>query len=253
MKLWFVLLLLVSLVYAHVMPRGVSVSEFSGKVQISGQRAKLFFMSPGGSKGEINDYIKKRHEVLEKLAKQEPNKELHAQLSFNGYLSADQMVKFVNENKVDTISLNIGWKEAGGGHDLKQGESIETAIKLVALHQKELLADLQADANASAESLRKSRGTDAQMQAEFVFQKMIDEQTAVFLTKGVTFYGVRVAGKAKQLHEITGYTKGIRLVDPLWGGSVEEEVADLYSVTKIAIPLKPENDNFLPQIIRDQK
>lgn len=238
----------------HVLPPGksqplgkdIAVSEFSGKVKISNQRAMLFFMPADNSKSVIDNYVKRRHEALAKLSKEDPNKELHAQISFNGYLSADQVVAFVKGNRLDPVSLNIGWKENGGGYDLKQGESIEAATKSAASHHDRFIAQLQEDANMQVATLRQQGMADAEMQSELAFQKNANDLSSVFQTKGVPFYGIRVAGRAEQLNALTGNDKEIKLVDPLWGGSMEKEIGDIYPVTKIAIPLVPDNDNYLP-------
>ncbi len=230
----------------HLLPKGKTVSDFSGKVQVREKRARLFFMPQNDSKDAVNDYIRKRHEALARLAKEEPDKELQAQISFQGYMVANQVVSFVKENRLDPVTLTIGWKEHGGGHDLQQGESIEDAIKAASLFQKSMIAELQEDANRDVAELRKQGEHGAPLETALTFQKEINEQNAVFQAKGVTYYGIRVAGRADQLYALTSNDKEIRLVDPLWGGLVEKEMSEIYPVKKIPIPLKPNNDNFLP-------
>lgn len=84
------------------------------------------------------------------------------------------------------------------------------------------------------------------MQAELLFQQNADELNSVFIDNGIPFYGVHVVGTAKQLHTLSSNDKGIRLVDPLWGGSVEDEISNVYPTTKIGIPLVPDNETFVP-------
>ncbi len=238
----------------HVLPPGksrsiksaVAVSEFSGKVKISKNRAQMFFMPPDHSKDAIDDYIKKRHAALKKLAEEEPNKAIQAQMSFQGYMSDKRVVALVKENKLDVVTLNMGWKEHGGGHDMQEGESIEAAMESVVLYQKKFLSVLLEDADRQVAGLRQQGISDAQMKAELEFQKEAHDLSSVFHNKGLTFYGMRVAASAKQLHTLTASEETIRLVDPLWGGSVEDEIADAYSVAKIAIPLVPEKETFIP-------
>ncbi len=245
----------------HVLPQGkaqsaeseVSVSDFSGQVKISNQRARMFFMPADNTKSAIDNYIKKRHEALSKLSKEDPRKELHAQISFKGYLSADQVVALVKKNQLDPVTLNIGWKENGGGYDLKRGESIEAAIESAALYDKEFIAELQESADRQVANLRQKGIGDAQMQSELIFQQNANELASVFHAKGVVFYGVRVAASAMQLNTLTSNDQVIRLVDPLWGGSVEDEVANVYPTIKIAIPLVPDNETFIPLVTEDRK
>jgi len=238
----------------HVLPQGKTqsaksastTSDFSGKVKISNQRAKMFFMPADNSKQSIDNYIKKRHDALAKLSEENPHKELHAQISFQGYLSVDQVVALVKENQLAPITLNIGWKETGGGYDLKRGESIEEAMKSAALYDKEFIAELQEDADRQIADLRQKGVSGAEMQSVLTFQENANELASVSQAKGVTLYGVRVAASAKQLHTLTSGVQTIRLVDPLWGGSVEDEIANVYPTTKIAIPLVPDNETFIP-------
>lgn len=245
----------------HVLPQGnaqsaksaASIADFSGQVKISNQRARMFFMPADNTKSAIDNYIKKRHEALVKLSKEDPSKELHAQISFNGYLSSDQVVTLVRENQLDPVTLNIGWKENGGGYDLKRGESIEVAIESATLYDKEFITVLQESADRQVTNLRQKGISDAQMQSELIFQQNANELSSVFHAKGVAFYGVRVAASAKQLQALTSRTQTIRLVDPLWGGSVEDEVANVYPTTKIAIPLVPDNESFISEITEDGK
>ncbi|OIP65669.1 MAG: hypothetical protein CO150_02890 [Nitrospirae bacterium CG_4_9_14_3_um_filter_53_35] len=245
----------------HVLPKGktqsangdIAISEFSGQVKITNQRARMFFTPANKSKSAIDSYINKRHEALSKLSEENPNKELHAQISFKGYLSADQVIALVNENQLDPVTLNIGWKENGGGYDLKQGEAIELAIKSAAAHHERFIAELQEDANMQVTNLRQQGISDVQMQSELAFQQNANDMNSVFHSKGVPFYGVRVAATAKQLQALTSNDRKIRLVDPLWGGSVEDEIANVYPTTKIAIPLVPDNETFIPEITEDRK
>lgn len=238
----------------HVLPEGktqlansaIAISTFSGQIKITNQRARMFFTPANNSKSAIDNYIKKRHEALSKLSEEDPDKELHAQISFQGYMSANQVVALLKQSQLDPVTLNIGWKENGGGYDLKHGESIETAIGSAALYDKEFIAELQESADRQVANLRQKGIGDAQMQSELAFQQNANELASVSHAKGVTFYGVRVAASAKQLNALTKNDQVIRLVDPLWGGSIENEIANLYPTTKIAIPLVPENDTFIP-------
>lgn len=224
----------------------VTISDFSGQVKISNQRARIFFMPADTSESSIDNYIKKRHDALAKLSEENPHKKLHAQISFKGYLSADQVAALIKENQLDPVTLNIGWKENGGGYDLKRGESIEAAIESAALHHERFIAQLQEDADMQVTNLRQKGIGDAQMQSELTFQQNANDLISIFHAKGVPFYGVRVAASAKQLHTLTSGVQTIRLVDPLWGGSVEDEIANVYPTTKIAIPLVPDNETFIP-------
>lgn len=223
-----------------------AITEFSGQVKVTNQHARMFFTPSGNTKDAIENYINKRHEALAELSKKDPQKELHAQISFQGYMSAEQIVSFVKQNQLDPVTLNIGWKENGGGYDLKHGESIEDAIEAAASHHKRFIAQLQEDADAQVASLRQTGASDVQMQVEIAFQKNANDLNSVFQTNGIPFYGIRVAANASQLNSITNDDQAIRLVDPLWGGTVEDEITNTYPTKKIAIPLVPDKEVFIP-------
>lgn len=226
--------------------RDVNFSDFSGQVKISNNRARMFFMPADNSKYSVDNYIKERHALLAKLAAQDPFQQTQAQISFQGYMSADQIAALIKENQLDPVTLNIGWKENGGGYDLKRGESLEAAIESAALHYQRLIAQLRDDADMQVAQLRQQGVSESQIRSALAFQQNAKELDSIFLDKGVPFYGVRVAANAKQLHSLTGDILEVRLVDPLWCGSVEDEISKAYPTTKIAIPLVPDNNNFIP-------
>ena len=238
----------------HILPKGndngekndVVVSEFSGQVRVSNQRARMFFMPQSSEKSAVSSYIQKRHEILAMLAKTNPDKELQSQISFQGYLSSEQIVSLVKGNHLDPVTLNIGWKENGGGYDLKKDESIEDAIKSAEFHHKQFVSQLREDADMQVATLRQSGISDAQMQPAITFQENAHELESVSQSKGIPFYGVRVAASASQLNKLTSEEKMIRLVDPIWGGAVENEIANTYPTKKIVIPLVPDAENFIP-------
>lgn len=236
----------------RILPQGQSNEsrtahlDFAGQVKITNQRARMFFMPAGNSKEAVDSYIKNRHEALSRIAREEPHKQLHAQVSFQGYMSGDQIIEFVKTNQLDPVTLNIGWKENGGGYDLKQNESIDAAIASVAMHHERFIEQIREDADMQVESLRQHGITDNQMKSELIFQENAHELNAVYLGKGVPFYGIRISASAKQLNSLVGNDHEVRLVDPLWGGSVESEIANVYPTTKIAIPLIPVSEVFVP-------
>lgn len=236
----------------HILHQGQSNAsrtahlDFAGQIKISNQRARMFFMPADNSKEAVDSYIKKRHEALSRIAREEPHKQLHAQVSFQGYMSGDQILEFVKNNRLDPATLNIGWKENGGGYDLKQNESIDAAIASAAMHHERFIEQIREDADMQVESLRQQGITDNQMKSELAFQENAHELNSVYLRKGVPFYGIRISASAKQLNSLVGKDHEVRLVDPLWGGSVESEIANVYPTTKIAIPLIPVNEVFVP-------
>jgi len=232
----------------HVLPRGthVSFAGFSGKVKISDQRARMFFMPPEDTEGAIDNYIRRRHEVLAELSKAHPEKILQAQISFDGYMTDKHLASLVMEQALDPVSLNIGWKENGGGYDLKQGESIEVAMESAKRHHERFIEQIREDADRQVDDSRKRGMTDDEIQPKLTFQKNAHELGSIFQAHGVPFFGIRVSGSAGQLQKMVESRKEVKLVDPLWGGRVEEEIENLYPATKIAIPLVPKNHKFLP-------
>ena len=219
-------------------------AEFSGQIKITDNRAKMFFFPSSSLKSVTENYIRKRHKLIEKLAYETPHKKLNAQISFQGYLSSGQLVELVKDNHLKPVSLNIGWKENGGGYDLKNHESIESAVEMAAIHHQQFIAEIQADANRQVAGLRQQGMNDPDIHAELEFQKNADGLAAIFHKNGMLFYGMRVAGTASTLHSILNNKNTVRLVDPLWGGAVEAEISKVYPTMKIAIPLVPEQEEL---------
>ncbi|TXI46624.1 hypothetical protein [Methylophilus sp.] len=215
--------------------------DFSGQVKIRNQHAKMFFMPANNSESAINNYIKKRHQILSKLVAGTPKKELHAQLSFPHYISSEQLVATLKQKQLDPVTLNIGWKENGGGYDLKSGESTEDAIKSASLHHARFVSQLLEDANLQVETLRQQGTNDDQMIPALEFQKNANDLNTTLKQKGIQFYGVRVAATAEKLLAAASDNRSIRLVDPLWGGTIEYEITHVYPTIKIAIPIAPQS------------
>lgn len=61
----------------------------------------------------------------------------------------------------------------------------------------------------------------------------------------VLFYGVRVSATAEYLHALVRDNRSARLVDPLWGGALEEEMSNEYEVSKVVMLLLENNVNFI--------
>ena len=199
-------------------------SEFSGKIQVSQNRARMFFITDSKNEQGINNYILKRHYYLEYLKQQDPNLEIQVQISFENYLSASELLEFVEHNNIHALGLSIGSGEHGGGYELREGESLESALTKAEKHHGEFVATLLEDAESGL--------------SDQDFAGSAKKLSDSYRQSGVKYYGIRGAGTVAN---ITGTlsTDIVRLADPLVGGTVEEELMQAYSVTKIGIPLQP--------------
>lgn len=225
---------------AHSPVNVAQAPDFSGQVRISNQQARLFFMPAGSGAEAIEDYIRKRHEILAKLSQATPGKELPAQISFNAYLPSERVVELIEKNQLSPVTLNIGWKDKGGGYDVNSKESIEAAIESVAQHHERFIAQLKEDADRQVKTLRQQGEDSVKMSSALRFQQNANELNSVFHSQGLLFSGVRVVASTQKLHSLIRGESEVRLVDPLWGGEIEAEISAVYSTTKVAMPLVPD-------------
>jgi len=230
-----------------------TVSPFSGQVKIQGARARMFFTPADRSEHTVTRYISNRHRALEDLARREPEKMLHAQLSFTGYMAADRLLAFVQQHQLETVTLNIGWGENSGGYQRKPGESIQEAIASAARHHQQFLQVMREDADRQAARLKEQGISDDQMRPERAFRENAHALGNVYETYGVPFYGVEVAGTAQTLQFLTKEDTIVRLVDPLWGGEVEEAMTDMYRTIKVPVPLMPRRQVFIASEKKDEQ
>ncbi len=190
----------------------------------------------------INQYIKSRHQILERLALENPEQVLDAQISFRDYLNSKQIAKIIRDYGVDVVTLNIGWKEQGGEYNIRQDESIEEALEKANAHHRIFIDELYE--SASNEYQEKMNGSiseqERQRLSEFLAHAVDLKNT--FETYGVLYYSMRVKGKASKLKAIKGRDSNIRLVDPLWDER-EKGLRGIYKIKKIGIPISPYHFN----------
>lgn len=213
--------------------------DFAGKVAVENKIARLFFTPNDTHQGSLDHYIKLRHYVLDTLAERQPKKEIQAQISFTRYLTAEQLAAFIKKYPIRPVTLNFGWQEQGGGYDIKKGESIHQALSNAARNHERFIRVLRTEAQKQYRQ-KKNRGPhkeSANAAADYLSQA--DALKDVYRRRGLLFYGVRTAASVEILKSVKDQEKNVRLIDPLWGGAVEEQLATAYRIKKIAIPIIP--------------
>lgn len=200
------------------------VKEFIGSFVVDGSRIKMFFMSEDSSPESIANYIKERHALLDYLAEKYPNKVIEAQLSLKDFLTGDEILAITKKYDVKVEVFNPGWKDSGGGFDLRKDEPLVEAIKRLNEYTKEFLEGLVAFSPNNQE------------------KEKYKEQKKDFEEKGVLIYGIKLEGKTVELKKMKDEEKQVRLADPLWQGSLYNLLQKTHTVSPIAIPLSPYSD-----------
>ncbi|MFH1030321.1 MAG: hypothetical protein V1770_03630 [bacterium] len=200
------------------------VKEFIGSFVVDGSRIKMFFMSEDSSPKGIAEYIRERHKLLDYLAEKYPDKVIEAQISLKDFLAGDEILAIANKYDIKVEVFNPGWKDSGGGFDLRKDESLPEAIKRLNEYEKEFLEGLVAFSPNNQE------------------KEKYKEQKKDFEEKGATIYGIKLEGKTTELKKIKDEEKQVRLADPLWKGSLYNLLQQTHIVSPIAIPLSPYSD-----------
>lgn len=216
-----------------------SPPDFTGRVSINNNHARLFFIPSSNSQIDIVNYISDRHSLLEFLSKNRPNLVLSAQISFDKHINADALRYFVFSNDLTPIAINIGWQDNGAGYHLKKGESIDNALNSAASHHRKFTQQLLEDAHQQTNQINNQNLSTEEINEINNFKTHAEEISYKFNKNGLTIYGLRITGKANRLHQLTS-KPAIKLVDPLWAGELENEIQNNYSVSKVAIPIAPQ-------------
>jgi len=199
--------------------------------------AKIFPEPNSDTKIDVDEYIKKRHQCIDKLQIQGGENSLTAQLSFSEYVPAPKILDRLKD-KVTISVLNIGWKEMAGGYNINPNYSKEEVLQdLNYKHEQFLHNILQSKENilVNSENLEMRRG------AEELFQNATEQLS--IMDQGVMIYGAEINGTAEKIKDLLADPK-IRLIDM---AECNTEIKNLliqegYKQTKfIILPLKPES------------
>lgn len=229
-----------------IMPSVIWAESKSQKVNVpmvTEQNVTKFIFTPDKMDIQtINQYIKSRHQILDRLALENPEQVLDAQISFRDYLNSKQIAKVIRDYGVDVVTLNIGWKEQGGEYNIRQDESIEEALERANAHHRIFIEELYESAyNEHQEKMNGSISEQERQRLSEFLAHAIDLKNT-FETYGVLYYGIRVKGKALKLKTIKDRDGNIRLVDPLWDDK-EKELRGIYKIKRIGIPISPYHFN----------
>ena len=185
----------------------------------------------------IDNYIKSRHTLLNRLSVDNSAQKIEAQISFKDYLGEREIRQlFLPYKDIKVITLNIGWGEQVGGYDLKEGESLDEAIKNVREHHLRFLDTLYESAIGEYQNQQDIYSDSEETLRKGELLSHATEIRQVFRKRGVTFYGARIKGTISTLTKISK-VKWIRLVDPLW--SEEDETSNGIETKKISVPISP--------------
>lgn len=233
------------LIIILIMPSVMWAESESQRVEVptvTEQNVTKFFFTPDGKDMQtINQYIEKRHQVLDKLAVEDPEQILDAQISFKQYLNSKQLAEVIKRYDVKVLTLNFGWKDNGGGQDIQKNESIEEALKRAHLSHKAFIQELY----ESASELQKKaieEGSEEDRKREEKFFAEAKELKDIHEKHGVLYYGIKVTGTASKLKAIKDIDTHIRLVDPLWDER-ESILGATHKIKKIGIPISPHKFN----------
>lgn len=200
------------------------IKEFAGSfMEDKGYLLKMFFMPPESTPESIAEYIGERHKLLDYLAEKHPNKVIEAQISFKDFLSMNEITAIVNHYDVKVKTINHGWKDNGGTHNLYKGESFEETIPELIKFNEEFFGSMMEDKDEVSEKSRND----------------MEEYYENFKKKGVMVYGLKIKGKTKELKNVKDGIGQVRLMDPLWKGNLFNLLEKTHIVAPIAIPLNP--------------
>jgi len=212
-----------------------NIPEFSGTVVIDGKVAKMFYTPPGRTQEEELDYIQERHRLLGELSDKYPNKVIEAQISFENFISANVLLVLAANYDINVKTLSPGWKDHVGGFEIRSGQKLQEAVKKLADLERNLVDTMyESEKNAVLENTN----SDA-FKANSKFLQELEERKKSLKENGVMFYGMKVEGKASEIKTIRDESEAVKLVDPVWGGGVEESIRKTYFLQSIPIPILP--------------
>ncbi len=203
-----------------------TASKFSGKVVVKGNVANMLHIPLTEKKEDVEQYIISRHLVLDELSKRYPDKIFFAQISFKNALSENQLLAALEGYDVRAINLNTIAGEYVGGNDVPEGTPLHDAINEANSTEMEFL-------NVHCMEENESKKASISEECKKLYASRNNE--------GTMFFGVQVSAKPRELKMIKDNSNYTRLVDPLWSGSIEDELSIEYKTKHTAIPLIPES------------
>lgn len=224
-----------------IMPSVIWAESKSQKVDVpmvTEQNVTKFIFTPDKMDIQtINQYIRSRHQILDKLASENPEQVLDAQISFERHLNPQQLTEVVKRYDVKVLTLNFGWKDSGGGQDIRKDESLEEALIRSHSNHKAFVEELYESASEfQKKAIEGMSEQDRKREDEFLANAK--ELKDMYEKHGVLYYGVKVIGTASKLKAIKDTDTNIRLVDPLWDER-ESILGATHKIKKIGIPISP--------------
>lgn len=239
-RLEYIKMLIVYLIIL-MMPSVSWAESKSPKVDIpmvTKQNVTRFIFTPDKTDLQtIHQYIKNRHQILDKLASERPEQVLDAQISFRQYLNSQQLIEVIKHYDVKVLTLNFGWKDNGGEVDIAKDESIEEALIRTHSNHKDFVEELYESASElQKEAIEGMNEQDRQREDDFFAEAK--ELKDIYEKHGVLYYGIKVIATASKLKAIKDTDTHIRLVDPLWDER-ESLLGVTHKIKKIGIPISP--------------
>ena len=197
--------------------------------------AKIFPGPNSDAQIDIDEYIKKRHQCLDKLQIQSGKNSLTAQLSFNEYIPAPEIIDRLKD-KIAISVFNIGWKEMAGGYNVNPSYSKEEVLQDLNFKHEQFLHNILQDKESL---LLNSENLEMRRSAEDLFQNATEQLS--MMGQGVMTYGAEVSGTTEKIKDLLADPK-IRLIDAV---ECNVETKNLlaqegYKQTRfIILPLKP--------------
>lgn len=210
----------------------VAIPEISPRtepVRVTNDRGTtVVFSAPENG---TNEYISRRHEVLDHLALEDPARIMKAQLSFSTYVTANDLLDTLSDTDISPLFLNIGRAGQAGGFELREGEGLAAGLaRLNASHAAFLETVQEGETSAEATTGR----VDARRKKHEAHVKTLSWK---YEKRGVLFVGALVTGPLISLQGLRDQSPIIRLVDPYWDDL--SDTSGLTETRKVSAPIVP--------------
>jgi len=215
------------------------VNDFTGMIVIDGTVAKMFYSTADESPEGLAAYIYERHQLLDRLVKTDPDKTIEAQISFNNFLTGDELLKFIDKYNISIKNLNSGWGEHVGNLEINDKQTPKEAIKLITNYEEKAIDNIYKSTKDFLESEGKEDFSIEEIESAKSLMRETEDRKQSLKEKGVMFYGIVVNGKAVNIKGVKDKSKEVKLADPLWGGEIESLMKKSYEINQIPIPILP--------------
>jgi len=213
--------------------------DFTGMIVIDNGIAKMFYAPPDETQKGIATYINERHHIIDHLAMINPDKEIEAQISFNDFLTEDELLKFINNYNIRVKNLNSGWGDHVGNLEIDDQQKPIEAIQLIRKHEEEAVDNIYKSTKEFLEGEAKEGFNIEEIESAKNLMKECEDRKLSLKEKGVMFYGIVVSEKVVSIKDVKDKSKEVRLADPLWGGKIESLMEESYEINPIPVPILP--------------